>query len=58
MIHDVIVVGSGPAGAVAAATLAQAGKSVLMVDRQGFPRDKVCGDGLPSNAMKMTKTTG
>src|SRR5258708_38905165 len=53
MIYDAIVVGSGPGGATAAATLAMQGKSVLMVDRQAFPRDKVCGDGLPGNVMRM-----
>ncbi|HVO43050.1 MAG TPA: geranylgeranyl reductase family protein [Aggregatilineales bacterium] len=53
MIYDAIVAGSGPGGAVAAATLAERGKSVLLVDRQGFPRDKVCGDGLPGNVMRM-----
>src|SRR4051812_9227424 len=53
MIYDAIVVGSGPGGALAAATLADAGKSVLMVDRQAFPRDKICGDGLPARVMRM-----
>ncbi len=55
MIHDVIVVGSGPGGATAAATLASHGKSVLMVDRQSFPRDKVCGDGMPIEIMKLLR---
>ncbi len=55
MVHDVIVVGSGPGGAVAAATLAAEGKSVLLADRQTFPRDKVCGDGLPIEVMKLLK---
>lgn len=55
MIQDVIVVGSGPAGAAAAATLAQRGKSVLLVDRQTFPRDKVCGDGMPGSIMGLLK---
>ncbi|MBX3062503.1 MAG: geranylgeranyl reductase family protein [Anaerolineae bacterium] len=53
MIYDAIVVGSGPGGAVAAATLAERGKSVLLIDRQAFPRDKVCGDGLPGNVSEM-----
>lgn len=53
MIYDVIVVGSGPGGAIAAATLAQRGKSVLLVDRQSFPRDKPCGDGMPHHVMKL-----
>lgn len=55
MIHDVIVVGSGPGGAIAAATVAEQGKSVLLVDRQSFPRDKVCGDGMPVEVMKMLR---
>lgn len=55
MIHDVIVVGSGPGGATAAATLAAQGKSVLLADRQTFPRDKVCGDGLPADVMRLLR---
>lgn len=58
MIYDVIVVGSGPGGAVAASTLAGAGKSVLLADRQSFPRDKVCGDGLPIHVTVMLREMG
>jgi menaquinone-9 beta-reductase len=58
MSHDVIVVGSGPGGAVAASILAQQGKSVLLADRQAFPRDKVCGDGLPAHVMSMLRDLG
>jgi geranylgeranyl reductase family protein len=43
---DAIVVGAGPAGSVCAATLARAGRKVLLLDRAKFPRDKVCGDCL------------
>lgn len=53
MIHDVIVVGSGPSGAVAAATLASQGRSVLLVDQHTFPREKVCGDGMPTSVARM-----
>ncbi len=40
--YDVIVAGAGPAGSTAAALLARHGCSVLLVDRQRFPRQKTC----------------
>src|SRR5947207_1832298 len=43
---DVIVVGGGPAGAMAAMTLAARGVSTLLVDKKRFPRDKPCGGGI------------
>ena len=45
-IFDVLVIGAGPAGASAAWALARAGRRVALVDREAFPRDKTCGDGL------------
>jgi len=44
--HDIIVVGSGPAGSAAACYAARDGYRVLLVDRARFPRDKTCGDAL------------
>jgi flavin-dependent dehydrogenase len=41
---DVLVVGAGPAGSIAATVLARAGVRVRIVDRSTFPRDKLCGD--------------
>lgn len=43
---DVVVVGAGPSGAVAAERLARSGARVLMLDREAFPRPKVCGGGV------------
>ena len=40
----VVVVGAGPAGAAASYHLASAGFKVILVDKEKFPRDKVCGD--------------
>ncbi len=41
---EVIVVGAGPGGSVAASRLAEAGVDVLLVDKERFPRDKPCSD--------------
>ncbi len=41
---DVIVVGGGPAGTVAAYVLARGGAEVALVEKAAFPRDKACGD--------------
>src|SRR6186713_2176811 len=49
---DVLVVGAGPAGSTAAYRLADAGASVLLVDRARFPRDKPCGGGLTMRAVR------
>ncbi len=49
---DVAVVGAGPAGAAAAIHLARCGRKVVVVDRARFPRDKCCGDGLTSLALR------
>ena len=50
---DVAVVGAGPAGAVAAYTLASHGASVVLLDRARFPRDKPCGGGLTGRAVRL-----
>ena len=41
---DVIVVGGGPAGSIAAFVLARGGAQVALIDKAQFPRDKACGD--------------
>jgi geranylgeranyl reductase family protein len=55
---DVIVVGAGPSGSTAAYYLAQAGLSVLLIEKSRFPRDKVCGDGLTPRAVKSLVAMG
>src|SRR3954454_4236641 len=49
---DVLVVGGGPAGSTTALRLAEAGASVLLVDKARFPRDKPCGGGLTIRAVR------
>ncbi len=49
---DAIVVGAGPAGSSTAFRLAEAGASVLLLDRASFPRDKPCGGGVTPRALE------
>jgi len=57
-MFDVIVVGAGPAGSVAATVLARGGARVLMVDRATFPRDKLCGDTINPGAIARLDALG
>ncbi len=53
MEREVIIVGAGPSGSTAAMALRQLGHDVLLLDRQSFPRDKVCGDGIPCGVFEI-----
>lgn len=55
---DIAVVGSGPAGAIAAYAGAQRGLRVALIDRQTFPRDKTCGDGIGPGAVEVAQRLG
>src|SRR5919201_6417227 len=55
---DVLIVGAGPAGAVAATVLARAGARVQLVDRASFPRDKLCGDTINPGALALLDRLG
>lgn len=50
---DVAIIGAGPAGSTLAALLARRGASTLLVDRDTFPRDKVCGEFLSYDALPL-----
>ena len=56
--REVIIVGAGPSGATAATMLARHGHDVLLLDRQRFPRDKICGDGIPTGVIEMMGRMG
>jgi menaquinone-9 beta-reductase len=48
--YDLVVVGAGPGGSATAHYASKAGLATLLLDRQEFPRDKACGDGLMPHA--------
>ncbi len=48
-MHDVIIIGGGPAGATAAAVLARASRSVLVLEKEHFPRFHIGESLLPYN---------
>lgn len=50
--YDVIIVGAGPAGTSCAMALANSNLRILMVDKESFPRDKICGDAVGGRSIK------
>lgn len=55
---DVVVIGAGPAGSAAAIAAAGSGMQVLLVERAGFPRYKVCGCCLNPSTLAMLRHCG
>jgi menaquinone-9 beta-reductase len=55
---DVVVVGAGPAGVAAAITARELGLRVVCCDKATFPRDKTCGDGLTTAALRDLEQLG
>ena len=55
---DVIIVGAGPAGSTAAILLARAGWSVALVEKQRFPRRKVCGECIAASNLPLFDALG
>src|SRR5438552_5484187 len=55
---EVVILGAGPAGALAAHQLARMRKSVLLVDKASFPRWKVCGCCLNAEALAVLRGAG
>lgn len=55
---DALVIGSGPAGSVAATVLARSGARVALVDKARFPRDKACGDLVGPRGVQLLTDLG
>lgn len=58
MKADVAIIGAGPAGSTLAALLARKGVSVVLIDRDPFPRDKLCGEFLSYDALPILDRLG
>jgi flavin-dependent dehydrogenase len=52
-MHDLIVIGGGPAGTTAAITCGRSGAHVLLLERGRFPRHKVCGEFVSAESLHL-----
>ncbi|MDP4224645.1 MAG: geranylgeranyl reductase family protein, partial [Bacteroidota bacterium] len=50
---DVIISGAGPAGCTAALALGPSGLRIAIIEKERFPREKICGDGIPAYVPKV-----
>jgi flavin-dependent dehydrogenase len=57
-IFDVAIVGGGPAGSSCAAFCALSGFRTLVLEREKFPREKVCGDCLNPSCWPVMERLG
>lgn len=50
--YDISIIGAGPAGCAAALALQSSGLKIALIDKEIFPREKVCGDAIPGPGIK------
>ena len=55
---DLVVVGGGPAGSTCAALVARVGLSVALVEKERFPREKICGDCINPRCWEILRLLG
>ncbi len=55
---DAVIIGAGPAGSSAAIMLARAGWSVALIEKQKFPRRKVCGECIAASNLPLLRALG
>lgn len=55
---DAIVVGGGPGGSSAAGYLAKSGARVLLIEKDVWPRDKICGDAVGGKSLSHVDELG
>lgn len=52
---DLIIGGAGPAGCTLALLLGRTGLKIALIEKQCFPRDKICGDALSGQVIRIMK---
>lgn len=57
-MKDVLIVGGGPAGSALAVQLGRRGLTVDLLERDRFPRDKPCGEGILPGGVEVLKSMG
>ncbi len=57
-LWDVVIIGAGPAGSMSGFFLARDGHRVLLIDKERFPREKVCGDFLFTDTIRLLRKIG
>lgn len=57
-MSKVVVIGAGPAGCSAGYHLAKSGHHVTLIDKDRFPKDKVCGDGISLESIQAISMMG
>ena len=57
-VYDAIIVGAGPAGSTAAILLAREGWRVALIEKQVFPRRKVCGECIAASNLPLLDGLG
>lgn len=55
-MHDLIIIGGGPAGTAAAITAARNGARVLLLEQGRLPRHKVCGEFVSSESLALLRS--
>jgi geranylgeranyl reductase family protein len=53
--YDIIIIGAGPAGSAAGLYAARSGLKTLLLDKEKFPRDKICGDALSGKSVMVLR---
>jgi flavin-dependent dehydrogenase len=57
-MSKIAIVGAGPVGCSAGYHLAKSGHDVILIDKQGSPKDKVCGDDISIESIQAISMMG